>query len=244
MSVMPLTMRAPTLTILASLALGFACQRRPSAEDFAAAQAFPFRTKMHEEEDSFTRDNLGFKAWPVTAADGGLVGVAAEIHNLSKDQPLRMRSITGSIPIGILLVVLRGRETDILVANPIIPLAGHQAPPDPPTAGPGHPSKYPLTRWVLPASGVKRYFIPMRFFVRQLPTAERLEECTLHVSLGAYPDWIPEDSWEPPFSSLSFPKLVLTKATLHLDYRKALAEALGRVGKVKAAEYVMPDTPP
>ena len=242
---MPVTMRAPTLIIIASLAIGFACQRRtnviappdPAKEVSADEEVF-------EGEDSLNQRNLRFRAWPITADDGGLVGVAAEIQNLSKDEPLRMRSVTGSIPIGILLVVLRGQETETLVANPVIPLVGHQAPPDPRKSGAG--AKYPMTEWTLPASGVKRYFIPLRVFASQLPAVDRLDGCTLHISLGAYPDWIPDTAWEPPFRSLTFPGVVLSKPALQLDYGLALAEFLqmpGRATKIDPTQFAMPAMP-
>ena len=235
-------MRIPILIILASLAIGFACQRRtnviappePAKEVSADEEVF-------EGEDSFSQRNLRFRAWPITAGDGGLVGVAAEIQNLSKDKPLRMRSVTGCIPVGFLLVGPPGHDPETLVANPMIPLAGRQAPSDPRKSGAG--AKYPMTHWDLPASGVNRYFIPLRFFSSQMPAVDRVEGCTLHISLGAYPDWIPDSAWEPPFRSLGFPGVVLSKSALQLDYRKALAEALANSGNVNPAEFVMPDTP-
>ncbi|MDB6153561.1 MAG: hypothetical protein JWL90_2014 [Chthoniobacteraceae bacterium] len=104
-------MHFPTLSILACVALVLGCHRRLGGEATPkTVRNVPFGKTVYKAEDSFSQGHLGFKAWPVNAADGGLVGVAAEIHNLSKDKPLRMQSVTGSIPIGILLAVARGNE--------------------------------------------------------------------------------------------------------------------------------------
>lgn len=238
-------MRVPTLIIIASMAIGFGCRHRTNViAPPESAKEVSADDEVFDREDSFSQRNLRFRAWPITAGDGGLVGVAAEIQNLSKAEPLRLRSVTGTIPIGILLVVLRGQEAETLIANPNIPLAGHQAPPDPRKSGAG--AKYPMTQWILPASGVKRYFIPMRFFASQLPTVDRLKGCTLHISLGANPDWVPDTAWEPPFQSLIFPELVLSKSALQLDYGQALAASLQRLGlavKIDPTDFAMPAMP-
>ncbi|MDB6172987.1 MAG: hypothetical protein JWL59_2298 [Chthoniobacteraceae bacterium] len=237
-------MHFPTLSILACVALVLGCHRRLGGEaTLKTVRNVPFGETIYKAEDSFSQGHLGFKAWPVNAADGGLVGVAAEIHNLSKDKPLRLQSVTGSIPIGVLLAVARGNKVEIVIANSIIPMAGHSAAPDPRRVPAVHSPKYLQTRWALPASTVKRYFIPIRFFASQLPAEDRIEGCYLHVSLGAYPDWISEDIFEPSFPSLYLPQLVLSKTAMKLDPRQALAEALEGLGKANPAEFTMPPIP-
>ena len=79
----------------------------------------------------------------------------------------------------------------------------------------------------------------MRFFIRQMPTVDRIGPCTFSVHVNAYPDWIPQPIFEPPFVPLYF-EVFVTKQALELDPVTALKETLAASGEVDETHYIKP----
>ena len=214
------------LFVLAVTVAVFACKKEPAITDFAAPG-----DRKHAEEEMRTYKNFTYKGWLVTAPDGGVVGVSVELYNLSNTTALKMRSAPDCIPIGV--VVNEWEKIHVGVwkvdlHNAVVPASATSS------------KKLSKVKWKIPPSSVKRYFIPMRSLIREMPNGHRIGPCNLAVHMNAYPDWVPEGLMEPPFVPLGFVQVFVTKQALEADPIKALKEALAASGEVDESHYIKP----
>ena len=213
-----------------------ACKKQTGAhQPTFAINGARFSERGFDPKETLVKGDLAYSAKLILSSDGGVVGVTLDLFNLSRVNPLKMRSAPDCIPMG---VALQGPNGELLFSAAEVLIYG-----DIPPLTMNRPENKRDIEWQIAPSSAKRYYIPIRLLAKDLLLPERIGPCYLTVSLSTIPESIPDVLLDSRLSPFQFAYVYLTREALEIDPEQALKEALAASGDVDASNYIRPVIP-